>query len=164
MFYPRTPSLNLAKKKWNNYLTFFMFVLLTLISQYISETVLFVWVWSSDSLASEYQTSGFLPFMGCDCVCNQLPKLPNWQRGTCIRVRWEGEADTFANPRCCYFLLSVKIWQLSLEVLVNPKFQAPSFFETWLHTSSCENQEICSSHMFQNHVSPFLGGSYCLWL
>ena len=55
-----------------------MFVLLTSICQYISEIVLFCWVQNYDSSASEYQTTEFSPFMVCDCVCNQLPKLPNF--------------------------------------------------------------------------------------
>jgi hypothetical protein len=76
-------------KKRNNYLIFFMFVLLTLICQYISEIVLFCWGQNSDSLASEYQTTRFLPFMVCDCVCNWLPKLPNCKK-----------RSTFAHKSC----------------------------------------------------------------
>src|SRR6267142_3922488 len=38
----RDSPTQLSKKKWNDYLTFFLFVLLTSISQYISETILFV--------------------------------------------------------------------------------------------------------------------------
>ena len=44
------------------------------LSQYISEIVLSCWVQSSDSSASEYQTTGFSPFSGRDYVCNQLQK------------------------------------------------------------------------------------------
>ena len=66
-------------KKRNNYLTFFMFVLLTSICQYLSKIVLFCWVQNSDSSASQYQTTRFLPFVVYDCVCNQPPKLPNWR-------------------------------------------------------------------------------------
>ena len=80
-------------KKRNDYLTFSMFVLLTSICQYISEIVLFCWVQNSDSSASEYQTTGFLPFMGHDCICNQLPKLPNcWRLVSCCYgvMGWHG--------------------------------------------------------------------------
>ena len=42
--------------------------------------------------ASEYQTTGILPFMVCECVCNQTPKL-SWNTRDRVQSKACGRRD-----------------------------------------------------------------------